>query len=797
MPKTDVVRLSDNLIESFLILIIIFSPLLYGCVDISCYVAIEFLIFFAVLIWFFKMTYLNNISFLKITFFLPLLLFIILVILQIIILPKVILGFIPYTRVLGTQGTCSSSLSIYPEVTFLGLFKLLGYFAILFLVLNNLASKEQFERLFNTIIFLGVSISIFGIFQKYTYSHLQKVYWFDSPGTAPAAFGPFANRNHFAGYIEMIIPLTLGYILSDIDSSKKMAYAGALFIMSVALFLTSSRAGMFIYISILLFILLFMIFKKITNKKLILVFAFYISSLIVVLFILGISPIWERVTSIFHGSKGIQSLGRGYFWRDILRIWFDYPFFGTGLGTFASISAKYKSAPVQIRFTYAHNDYLQLLTETGILGFSLVFLFFITYFKRFLKMWFKRRDAYVTGLSLGGLISIWAIMLHSVVDFNLHIPANALLFFIIMGSVYRLLFSNFRNQGELYLRSWRITLPPVITKILFIFFVFLFLFSGSILFSKVRAERTYNHALEYTKTVENINKELAVDRALGYKRALRLLEKAQTINPYDSRYPYRYADLLTAIITDKDIADLIELSHIKGQKDNLYQLAESNYGKAICLEPTEPLYHLNLGYLHMLMNDIPGAKEEFNMAESLDPYNLNNHIYLAKFSLSQNKEKEAFLHLCKANILVRGLYDKRIDQLNIFHGLLVGCIQGNNSKIVVKQDEISLRLDLADLPLTIDCPLDLRVILKDTKPRPGEVNFSVAFPLEGIMASFPLELKSVQDGTLLFETKDIYNLAISHALKNYIRHQLIELNEIIIPDKYSDSVQSIELVFKN
>lgn len=240
----------------------------------------------------------------------------------------------------------------------------------------------------------------------------------------------------------MIIPLALGYFLTEMPLAKRLIYGFLIGIMSLALFLSLSRGGLLIYIATLAFILLFSTFKDSlkTKTKTLSLWAFILFSLSI--FFIEAKVARERLATLFQKETFII-FGHGYSWLDTLKIGRDFPVFGTGLGTFGSISSMYKTSAIQNLFTYAHNDCLQLLSEVGLVGCIFVSLFFIFYFIAVFKMWFKRHDSYVVCLVLGGIASIFAILLYSILDFNLHIPANALLFFVIMGLVYRLVYSRF------------------------------------------------------------------------------------------------------------------------------------------------------------------------------------------------------------------------------------------------------------------------------------------------------------------------------------------------------------------
>ena len=166
------------------------------------------------------------------------------------------------------------------------------------------------------------------------------------------------------------------------------------------------------------------------------------------LFFVDIKTVWMAFVSLFK-RETLVVFGHGYSWGDILRICRDFPVFGSGLGTFANISAMYKTIVDQKLFVYAHNDSLQLLSETGIVGGAIILVFFTHYFRSLLALWMKRRDTYAVCMVFAAAASLSVMLAYSFLDFNLHIPANALLFFIIMGLAYRIAFSQFTQNDEI------------------------------------------------------------------------------------------------------------------------------------------------------------------------------------------------------------------------------------------------------------------------------------------------------------------------------------------------------------
>jgi len=443
----------DIIFYFLLVSLIIFSCLFYGSVTAFPLAVTEAGVSLTVLFWLSEMSYRRSIHFLKTGPLIPILSLLALLVLQLIPLPISLIKIISPNSAYLYENFIPSvvskrlfTLSICPNITLSELFKFLTYMGVFFLIVNKLETKKQFDWIVNTIIFFGFIISLFGIIQKYAYP--GRVYWFDPQGSAGSAFGPFVNRNNFCGYINMIIPLALGYFLTEMSLSKRLIYGFFLGIMSLALFLSLSRAGVLVYIVVLVFIISLSRLKdnfKSKTKTLYLWAFLILSSLI---FITESKAIINRLSTLFHKNAFVV-LGHGYSWLDILGIWRDFPLFGTGLGTFGNISSMYKTNPAQSLFIYAHNDCLQLLSEVGLLGFISVSLFFVLYFNSVLRMWLRRHDSYTVCLALGGMASVLGMLLYSLLDFNLHIPANAMLFFLIMGLVYRLLYTRFNHDSSL------------------------------------------------------------------------------------------------------------------------------------------------------------------------------------------------------------------------------------------------------------------------------------------------------------------------------------------------------------
>jgi O-antigen ligase len=114
-------------------------------------------------------------------------------------------------------------------------------------------------------------------------------------------------------------------------------------------------------------------------------------------------------------------------------VWKEYPVFGSGLGSFRVVFPRYRGPDLSEFYTHAHNDYVEFASETGIVGISLLGLLVLMSFIAALRAQYVRGDPLLRGISFGSMMGIIALMIHSAVDFNLQIPANALTFMLVLA----------------------------------------------------------------------------------------------------------------------------------------------------------------------------------------------------------------------------------------------------------------------------------------------------------------------------------------------------------------------------
>jgi O-antigen ligase len=260
--------------------------------------------------------------------------------------------------------------------------------------------------------------------------------------TQSTAFGPFINRHHFAGYMELAIALPLGLLFTGaVEKQKRVLYAFAATLMGVALIMTNSRGGIISLGAEILFLAVVGTTARSRDgqrqfrgerTRAAMVRAGLAFALIVALIggavAFGGSDIFMRLLGTPTASD--PTTGRAHFWSVALDVIKAYPITGSGLGSFGVIYTRYDSRNGLFRLEQAHNDYLQTLSDGGVIGAALGLWFIVILFRR----GFARRethDHFRRGVVTGALAGCFGVLVHSFFDFTLHTTANALLFLVL------------------------------------------------------------------------------------------------------------------------------------------------------------------------------------------------------------------------------------------------------------------------------------------------------------------------------------------------------------------------------
>jgi O-antigen ligase len=315
--------------------------------------------------------------------------------------------------------------SAYSYVTRYEALQYVSYGILLFIAAECLATESTRKVFAQVMCIFGFVYAFFSLVQALTPN--GKIFWFHTSHFPSATiFGSYVNHNHFAGLMEMLTPIPLVISMGHILHGGKRALAGfCAGLMATTIFLSGSRGGMIAFIcqSIVFGAIAF---GKRRSPRL------AVGSMALCVFILALLFFLDRGQALVHLGELNPDI-RLDISKDSLKLFSHRPVMGWGLGTFPTIYPRYRSFYTNLFINEAHNDYAQLLVETGMLGFALMVWFLVGLYRRGLptsRSWEFRWD---WAVSLSALLGCTGILVHSFVDFNLQIPGNAAFFYALCG----------------------------------------------------------------------------------------------------------------------------------------------------------------------------------------------------------------------------------------------------------------------------------------------------------------------------------------------------------------------------
>lgn len=319
--------------------------------------------------------------------------------------------------------------SAYLHDTIAGAMLYVTYGMLCFLATQTLIRTSQARRIAVILALYGFVLAAFALLQGI--SPNGRIYWTRVPRMGGWIYGPYVNHNHYAGIMEMLVPVPLVLAFSRLVPEKARTIAGiAASIMVATIFLSGSRGGM-IAIFAELAVLATVLLRQKRNLRIAIATGAFAVVLISLLSWLGGKELTARVSSISSETRTEISGGmRLSIARDAFRMFRHKPLLGWGLHTFPVVYPQFRSFYTNFFINEAHNDYMQLLTELGVLGFGVMVWFLVLLYRRALRK-IANWTSQVTGaLALACMLGVTGILVHSFFDFNLQIPANAAWFYV-------------------------------------------------------------------------------------------------------------------------------------------------------------------------------------------------------------------------------------------------------------------------------------------------------------------------------------------------------------------------------
>ncbi len=327
----------------------------------------------------------------------------------------------------------------------------------------------------------GFAVSLFSLIQSFTWN--ESIYWLRPMPGLIAPYGPFPSHNLYAGYIELFIPMPIAIALSrTVSRPARLFCAFAAVIMSLSVIFSLSRGGMISLAGALLFIAVVSLRKTARQHRSererwseesedgepdgfedstrlprwrrapypqAAVVVAIAGAIIVGLLWLGPDSVASRLTQGTLTGSDPQGqnfyASRGWIWTDTLKMFLANPITGVGLGAYESAFPLYTANDGLMIVRQAHNDYLQIIADAGVIGGLLAIWFIMAVFLEFARG-LKAKDTWQRVVTLGAGAGIASLLVHSLFDFNLQIPSTALLFLVLAGIIGGV--SELRNREE-------------------------------------------------------------------------------------------------------------------------------------------------------------------------------------------------------------------------------------------------------------------------------------------------------------------------------------------------------------
>ena len=339
------------------------------------------------------------------------------------------------------------TLSIQPDASFAFWLKSCAWATAFFLTLALAHTRERALLVAYAVVLSGAIQAMYGASLHLAGADLT-VFGTKIAYSAGAS-GGFVNKNHLAGFLEMTLALGIGVMVGSLREtgprswrqfwrdlvalliSAKAVLRLVLVIMVIALVMTRSRGGNSAFFSSLLAAggISLLLSRYATRGTVIL-----IASLIAIdIFFVGSWFGVERTMQRLEQTTVQDVQGRQDPTAYALGIVRDYPLFGSGGGTFHTAFTRYRGPDIRAFYDHAENDYAQFAAETGVPGAALIGCLPLAALALSVLALARRRDPLARGFAFGVLMGVVAIGIHSAVDFNLQIPANAFFFMVLLA----------------------------------------------------------------------------------------------------------------------------------------------------------------------------------------------------------------------------------------------------------------------------------------------------------------------------------------------------------------------------
>ncbi len=508
------------------------------------------------------------------------------------------------------------TLSLSPSASVYELILIVCYGLFGYLVLRALRSRGRAEILVIVILASALFQAFYGMAEVFSGHEMilgrPKRYYLGS------VTGTYINKNHFAGFLEMAFPLSLGYLLvkarffameKGMSLRRRVLWFGqeslqwTLLLGLVPCFLglgiifSKSRSGITVFaVTVVLAAVASASWRVFSDEggrdgergkssRFAWIVPIVAAAVLAGAVWLGIGPIIER-----FAETDLSREGRIVVMKNTVEMIGDFPWTGTGKGTYVNAYPIYEKIDDRMRLSFAHNDYLEYAAENGVIGGGALIFAGVGLVVWLVGLWRRRRSSFAKGIGLGALLGVTAILFHGFTDFNLQITANAVYFTALAMLAVAVLNKNpgtasggkpaaqnkNGNTYRRYMSPIRLIIAAVLAVVVFVPAVRDFLGFHDL--------AGYRRARAAARSVENAFPALEsrlVKAAAVSRRAVFQVELARL---------------------DMEMARVANESGREEDRDTFCDKAVARYGLAIAANPIDAGTHYEMGTVYLLYN---------------------------------------------------------------------------------------------------------------------------------------------------------------------------------------------------
>lgn len=379
---------------------------------------------------------------------------------QLVPLPAAMLAFLSPETLAVQDGVADLQLSLDPQQTRIYAALSFAYFSCFLVSTVVIRDAARLDKLAQVLVYSGLLQALVGVV-LFSLGARYPLFFFDV--VHANVLGTYGNRNHFAGYMEICLSIGIGLMLSRLGSgrdwrwrgnwkqrlqaafefmlSPKMRLRMILVIMVIGLVLTRSRMGNagFFAAMLIVGVISIILSRKLAPATVMLIASLVIVDVVIVGTWVGLEKVVQRVQQTgmteAEGLKSESVEARQSAAKHALDLVNDFPVFGTGAGSFYGTYSRYRTDRPGY-WDHTHNDYVEMAADYGLLGVGILGAFVLLTLAKGVQILRKRRSSLARGMAFGVLMAVVALIIHSTVDFNLQLPANALTLVVVMSMAW-------------------------------------------------------------------------------------------------------------------------------------------------------------------------------------------------------------------------------------------------------------------------------------------------------------------------------------------------------------------------